>query len=129
LTDWNIRHSAALALDQLHWKPKTPADRIHYQVAQGQKELLSKKWELTQQILLDDVLLGDERSIEYGVYAFMELGGDEGILKLIDILEKSGNSMMAQAYFDCGHPGLMDAARSWADADGYRLETECSNCP
>ncbi len=58
----------------------------------------------------------------------MELGGDEGILKLIDILEKSGSGTIAQAYFDCGHPKLVDAAINWADANGYRLETECSNC-
>jgi hypothetical protein len=124
LSDWKVRCSAAQALDCFDWKPKTPSDRIHYLIAKGQNDLVLTEWELTQKVLFDDVLLGDKRSIEYGVYALIELGGDKMIPQLIDILQSNGEGIIAQVYYDSGHQRLMEAAGRWADMHGYRIESD-----
>jgi HEAT repeat protein len=127
LTDWEVRHSAAMALDSLGWKPVIPSNRIHYLYAKGQKDELLNEWELTNKILLNDIRSGTQKSIQNAVYAFIDLKGDYIIPQLIKILDSSGNPFIAQVYLGSRHQRLMEAATRWADRHGFHTLSETDN--
>jgi len=127
LTDWNVRRSAAMALDSLGWEPVIPSDRIHYLYAKGQKNELLNEWELTNKILLNDIRYGTQKSIQNAVYAFIDLGGNNIIPELMKILDSNGNVFIAQVYLDSGHQRLMEAAIKWADRHGSHMVPESAN--
>jgi HEAT repeat protein len=127
LTDLKARHSAAMALDSLEWKPVIPSNRIHYLYAKGQKNELLDEWELTNKILSDDLRSGTQKSIQNAVYAFIDLKGDYIIPELIKILDSTGDVFIAQVYLDSGHQELMEFARRWADRHGFNAASETNN--
>jgi hypothetical protein len=124
LSDWPVRGQAARALDTFHWKPQTPPDRIYYFIAKGQKDPLMSEWKPTETFLISRLLSGNKQLIEYGVNALIELGGDDIVPEMIDVLENNGTGLIAQAYYDSGHKQLMETAGNWADGHGYRLAIE-----
>jgi HEAT repeat protein len=119
LTDWKVRHSAAMALDSLGWKPVIPSNRIHYLYARGQKNELLNEWELTNKTLSDDLRSGKKKLIQYAVYAFIDLKRDYIVPDLIKILDSNGNLFIAQVYLGSRHQRLMEAATRWADRHGF----------
>jgi hypothetical protein len=127
LTDWEVRHSAAMALDSLGWKPVISSNRIHYLYAKGQKNELLNEWELTNKTLSDDLRSGKKQLIQYAVYAFIDLKGDYIIPDLIKILDSTGDVFIAQVYLDSGHQELMESARRWADRHGFSAASETNN--
>jgi len=121
LTDWEVRHSVAIALDSLEWRPVIPSNRTHYLYAKGQKDALLNEWELTNEILLNDMWSGTQKSIQYAVYAFIDLKGNYIMPDLIKILDSNGDVFIARVYLDSGHQRLMEAAIRWADRHGFDI--------
>jgi HEAT repeat protein len=121
LTDRDIRYHAATALDSLEWEPVVPSNRIHYLYAKGKTNELLDEWELTKKTLLDDMQSGQKKSIQNAVDAFIDLKGNTIIPELIDILERDGNILIAQAYLDSEYQMLMDAAIEWANRHGLNM--------
>jgi len=127
LTDWKIRHSAAMALDSLGWKPVIPSNRVHYLYARGQKNELLNEWELTNKTLSDDLRSGKKKLIQYAVYTFIDLKGDYIIPELIKILDSTGDVFIAKVYLDSGHQELMEFAKRWADRHEFNAASETNN--
>jgi HEAT repeat protein len=142
LTDWYCSEAVADALCRLDWKPESREARVHLLVAQRRGYELKQDWAATKEVLLNDVegkrpvanknrllaFLGfggseDEgktyRLIENALFAFVGLGNEEMIPLLMDKLNVKGSKTMAEAYLNCGHPELMNAARDWAQRHGY----------
>ncbi len=73
-------------------------------------------------------------SNNYGIivntlYAFIGIGKEEIIPELIEKLNTVGNKTTAEAYLNCGHSGLANAAKEWAWRHGYSISTGSGNAP
>lgn len=146
LMDWENGPEAARALTRLAWEPERSDDKVHYWVAVRDGDLLRKEWLITRKVLLDDVrgkehggvsrrfsklwrfLTGDRRDTEQryrrmrnALYAFVGIGKEEILSDLIKALHRRGDKTMAEAYLNCGHAKLSDAARKWASLHGYDI--------
>lgn len=145
LTCWRINETIEKLLSSIEWKPITEIDRIHQYVAKRNGNMLRENWNSTKSVLLDDVnsrpknaiskllagIFSDEKKnietnhydvIENALYAFVGVGNNEIITELIDGLDNNGNKVMAEAYLNCGHSELVDAAMSWAKRHGYNIQ-------
>lgn len=117
LLDWECRKESADALSRLGWHPKSDEDRVHFWVAKGNGNELRYHWNLTKAILLNDF----KSNVEYSLWSFIGIGNEEIIPILIEKLNKEGTKPMAEAYLNCGHPKLGNAAREWAAKHGYTV--------
>ena len=54
-------------------------------------------------------------------YGLMELGAPETVDALASALLRLGDLDMAEDFLNCGEPTLEQAAKDWADANGYRV--------
>ena len=70
-----------------------------------------------------DIQSDDQRKIENAVYTFLFLGKEEMIPMLIKILNTKGDKTMALNYLDSGNNELENAAKLWASAHGYKIQT------
>lgn len=138
LKDWESwpRYQAFNALSKLGWKPKTDEDNIHVLIAQTDTETreekikqLGENWNLTEKVLLADVESNNYRTIEYALCVFIAFGKEEIIPILIQKLNTKGNKTMAEAFLNCGHKELEDAAREWATRHGYTISTGPGHSP
>ncbi|MCU4137432.1 MAG: hypothetical protein MW689_001003 [Thermodesulfobacteria bacterium] len=121
LTYWEAKEDALKTLLAIGWSPKTEADKIHLWVAQHRNDLLEGNWEMTKRVLLKDIDSGDKKVIAYALYSFIALGKEEIIPVLIEKLNQKGTADMAEAYLNCGHEKLHDAAVDWAYRHGYSI--------
>lgn len=129
LDDWHSNAAVAKALDGLGWKPPSEKDRVHYLVARRDGTELMKDWETTQRILLADVESSSYRTIENALYAFIGIGNEEAIHVLVETLQSRGNKIMAEAYLNCRHKSLDEAARAWAKRNGYDVKASAGSSP
>ncbi len=130
LRDWDTKEDALdILVNLLRWSPKTQADRVHMWVAQHESELLRKNWEMTKRVLLKDIDTGDKDIIAYALYSFIAIGKEEIIPVLIRKLYQEGTKEMAEAYLNCGHKKLYEAAENWAYQHGYRVSSGGGSAP
>jgi HEAT repeat protein len=123
LPDWDAKDKLGAALKKLGWKPISDADHVYFWICNADGANLKTNWEETTRVLLADVQSSNQRKIENAVYAFVSLGKEDIVPKLIDILNTQGTKEMAETYLNSGHDGLDKAARSWAAAHGYQVST------
>jgi hypothetical protein len=123
LPDWDAKDKFGAALKKLGWRPKSDTDQVYLWICTSDGDNLKAQWEKTTRVLLADVKSRNQWKIENAVYAFVSLGREEIVPKLISILTKQGDKEMAETYLNCGHDGLDKAARSWAAAHGYQVST------
>ncbi len=98
LDDERISQEAVMALDKLNWRPVHWIDRIHYQIAKNETEMLLTQWERTYRVLRHQLSSGDKASIEYAVYALIVLKGETMIPKLMQMLKGKKDDRMALGY-------------------------------
>ena len=98
LDDESISQEAIMALDKLNWRPMHWIDRIHYQIAKNETDVLLTQWDRTYSILRHQLTSGDKESIEYAVYALIELRDETIIPQLMEILKGQEDVSMAQWY-------------------------------
>ena len=98
LDDESLSQEAIMALDKLNWRPVHWIDRIHYQIAKNETEMLLTQWDRTYRILRHQLTSGDKESIEYAVYALIALKGETMIPKLMQMLKGQKDESMAQGY-------------------------------
>jgi HEAT repeat protein len=121
LADWSSNQTVIEALSRLEWQPGSDEDRIHTFVARRQGDELRTSWNLSKEILMNDILTDDYWHVENAVNAFMGIGKEEIIPVLERLLDTKGSKTMAEAYLNCGHSALGDAARLWAKQHGYTI--------
>lgn len=112
----------AKALKKLHWKPQTEADTVHLLVAEKKAPELKQSWKRTQKVLLADIESPQYHNVENALIAFIGIGNTDILPILIEVLDTKGTKTMAEAYLNCRHPELENAARAWARKHGYRVE-------
>ena len=120
---------AAEMLSSLGWIPESDSDRIHFWVGLRNSEKLKENWNTTKDVLLKDVKSYNCLTIENALYAFVAIGKEEIIPKLIETLNEKGDKAMAEAYLNCGHSGLAEAAREWVSSHGYSISTGSGKAP
>ena len=59
--------------------------------------------------------------IENALFALIEMADETAIPHLIKGLERAGDRDVAQAFLNCGHEKLANAARAWASRQGYEI--------
>ncbi len=121
LQDWEARYEIAGALRQLQWQPTTEKERIYFLLSGGSDDGIDAQWDAVEKVLLDDLENGDERAVSFALFTFIYLGREEYVPKLIEVLWKRGSRNLAEAYLNCGHDKLADAASKWAVANGYMV--------
>ncbi|HHT9109043.1 MAG TPA: HEAT repeat domain-containing protein, partial [Candidatus Wunengus sp. YC64] len=104
-------------------------DIIHSYMARKDGDSLRRHWNIVKVVLLKDVESNDYGIIENTLYAFIGIGKEEIIPELIEKLNTKGGKTMAEAYLNCGHPELAEAAREWARRNGYSISTGSGNAP
>lgn len=131
LTDWNvgkgrvgdIQIEAANALSKMGWVPKNIRDTVHLATATKDKEWMLEQWTDTKRVLLDDVVSQEPNPLNNALLTFIRLGKDEVLPDLVSILEEQGRLPMANAFLRSGNDVLNSAARKWAAANGYVVDT------
>jgi HEAT repeat protein len=123
LPDWDANEFIWVALEQLGWQPKPGAEQLYFWIGKRDAQAINIAWEKNKQLLLADVKSGNRRKIENAVCTFVSLGKEEEVPALVRILNSQGNKQMAETYINCGHEGLAQAARSWAERHGYSIST------
>ena len=121
LQERDMSQLVAKTLRQLDWEPKSIEERVHFLVARRDKDQLVSIWDQTKRVLLKDAESGEYSHIQNALYAFIGIGKEEILPVLIDKLDSEGNKTMAEAFLNCGHPELRNAAVEWADRHGYRI--------
>lgn len=121
LQDWEARYEIAGALRQLQWQPTTEKERIYFLLSGGSDDGINAQWGAVEKVLMDDLDNGDERAVRFALYTFICLGREEYVPKLIEVLWERDSSKLAEAYLNCGHDKLAEAARKWALANGYMV--------
>lgn len=145
LQRWHVANYSSEILLKIGWQPQNDRERIHLFIAQRKGYELRKIWEITKSVLLQDIETKQLRTfknvfsifigfnvkdieskkykiIENALYAFIGIGKDEIIPILIKKLNDKGNKITAEAYLNCGHADLNEAARDWAKRHGYEIK-------
>ena len=123
LTNWYIKRPVSDALVQLGWKPNSLEEKIHWYIANEQKNELLKRWEDTKIVLISDIVSNEKQSVVNAVYSFIAIGKEEILSELTEILDVKGTVVMAETYLNSGNSILSDAAHRWAKEHGYHVIT------
>jgi HEAT repeat protein len=121
LRDWREGPGVAVRLRKLHWRAESMADSIHLWVAERDGKRLTRTWERTKRVLLEDVKSSEYIVIENAVYAFVCIGKDEIIRELKRVLDENGTKEMAEVFLNAGEDRLEKAAERWARERGYEI--------
>lgn len=123
LTDVPINRAVGEALHELSWEPQSDREQILFWVARRNGTDLQADWAKTQSVLLSEVDSGAPSNVQNALYAFINLGNAEVIPILKDRLAATYDVNVAEAFLNCGHPELEQAAETWAANNGYVVET------
>jgi HEAT repeat protein len=121
LPDWDFNAQLVSALEKLGWKPTTEAEEVYSWIGRKDSNRLKERWDQTRRILLADVSAEDRRRIENAVYSFVAIGESKILEDLVRILDDQGNTEIAETYLNSGNDQLHNAARAWADRNGYTI--------
>jgi len=131
LTEWevgkgrvgDIQIEAANALSKIGWVPTNIRDSVHLAAATKDKEWMLENWSDTKRVLLEDVVSQEPNPLNNALLTFIRLGKEEVLPDLVSILEEQGRLPMANAFLRSGNDVLNSAARKWAAANGYVVDT------
>jgi len=115
LSSWYARGTAAETLDVIGWKPENPIDRTYYFIAKGRREKLVADWDATRYVLLKKMQSGSESSRRYAINAFIAIGENSILPRLIDFLDKMGSEEIAAIYLGSKQADLVEAAKKWLE--------------
>ena len=122
LTRRDVALRAAKALTRLKYDPEGDSDWVHYQLAYGDRRELSRKPEVVKKVLLADLIVGqDPAEIENAVVGLLSFLDEKAIPELVKHLQTDGGKAAAEVYLKTAHAKLVEAARKWASANGYRV--------
>jgi HEAT repeat protein len=110
------------ALSRLDWNPVSDKEKVRWWVAKSDFKSLIKNWDITKKILLRDLESLEYVTVYNALSAFITTGKEEIIPEIILKLNTKGNEIMAEAYLNCGHPKLTEAAKDWAEKHGYSIK-------
>ncbi len=71
---------------------------------------LKSNWKITQKVLLADIESPHFHTVDNALKAFIGFGKADIIPVLLEVLEARGNKTMAEAYLNCRHRDLENAA-------------------
>jgi len=128
LTYWNSNEIVAEALSRLGWKPQSVYDKVHLWVARRWGGVLKMNWPFTKKVLLEDIE-SDYHAFENALFTFIAIGKEQIIPILIDKLDTVGNKAIAEAYLNCGHAELEEAARAWAAKHDFSVKAGTGSEP
>jgi hypothetical protein len=125
--DGSVRYGAVEALTQMGSKVGKPRsepvkETIHLLVELKARNTLMSMWNITKDVLLNDVRSNDHDVIEHALYAFIGIGNSKILPELIKTLNRDGTRAMAEAYLNCGNTDLQSAASNWAKNHGYIIQ-------
>jgi len=121
LLDKHYHRNAAAALDEAGWQPETKEERVHYYVAKGDIEHLLAIWDETKEVLLNEMDSEDSTIQEYAFTTLIRFDNEDIIHALIEKLNSKGDKTMALDYLNCGIYELEEAAKQWAEKNGYYI--------
>ena len=123
LPKWGAYNELIVAILNLSWKPQTEAEQVYAWAAKNNKGELLANWEQTRRILLSD--LKENYKTQRTISVFLELKKDDPVVvnSLLELLYKgdSSSESAAQAYLNCGHARLIDAAANWLVNKGQKV--------
>ena len=122
LTQWYTAQYTAPVLKQLKWKPRNNDDEIHYLVALRANNELHALWPDTKRILMDDISTRDTEKMSNALYAFIGIGKEEVIAKLLFVLDNWGTIQIAEAYLNSGNQKLVQGAVNWSKERGLEVQ-------
>ncbi|MBM4092723.1 MAG: HEAT repeat domain-containing protein, partial [Planctomycetes bacterium] len=138
LTDWDATDAARYmtstesaipeSLFCVGWRPNSMRDVVHLLIAERQRTLLLALWPAAKETMFQDVESSDRTVARNAVCALIGLGRPESVRDLLAILSSRGTVAMAELYLNSGHKPLEDAARRWAAARGFVVESK-QGCP
>lgn len=129
LPDCILSEAAANALQEIGWEPQSADDKVHYLVAKRDRLALAEMWPDAKRVLLKDVESNEYAVIENALQAFVSMGREEVIPELINVLAQKGTSAMAVVFLNCRNKQLRDAAREWANKNGYHIGSDDGGLP
>jgi HEAT repeat protein len=110
LPDWFNRSAIRSALTKFGWKPATQEQNVYWYIASREKQWLDSNQALVKRVLMSDANSADTKKFEHSVYAVLELGYDEQIPELANILRRQGTRAMAETIQNCDNKELAGAA-------------------
>ena len=123
LPKWGAYNELITAILKLGWKPQTEAEYVYVWAATNNRGELLANWEQTKRILLSD--LKNEYKAQRTIAVFLEMKKDDPavISSLLNLLRTGGSTSesAANAYLNCGHARLIDAAANWFVNKGYKV--------
>ena len=90
-------------------------------VAKKDRKGLTRNWEQTKQVLINDLKSDNLNTIETATYTFIGIGENETLNDMLRVLYQSGTKNLAQVYIDCGIDEISTLAKDWAHNQGYTL--------
>ncbi|MCP4370561.1 MAG: HEAT repeat domain-containing protein, partial [Deltaproteobacteria bacterium] len=123
LQDWYAGKTVANALSKLGWQPNSIEDKVHFLVAERKFNNLIMMWDQTKKVLSSDVMSNKFKVVNNATCAFLRIGKQEIIPRLLTALNQRGSKDMALVYLNSGHSDLQKAATDWAHLHGYTIST------
>ncbi|HON07963.1 MAG TPA: HEAT repeat domain-containing protein, partial [Verrucomicrobiota bacterium] len=111
LPNWDANNEICQALNNLGWTPKTDAEKVYFWIGNIDIKNLTNNWELTKQVLLNDLYQDDKRKVINAAYTFIALGRKDMISDLIEAL-KLKPEILTEAYMTSGKEELNKAVLS-----------------
>jgi len=124
LPDWDVGPTIYSTLVLFHWQPRSEREVLYQKIYRRDTAGLEEDWFQTKRVLLEDIKLGH---VEHSIRTFIAIGKEEGITDLTQVLQNHGNKQLAEAYLNCGHPKLRQAAERWAAEHSYTIYTNPGN--
>jgi len=122
LTQWYTAQYTAPVLKKLKWKPRSNEDEIHYLIALRANSELHALWSETKRILMKDISTRDTEKMSNALYAFIGIGKEEVIAKLLFVLDNWGTIQIAEAYLNSGNQKLINGAVNWSKEHGLEVQ-------
>lgn len=146
LTDWHVSQSVLPILRGQGWKPANERDVVHEHVARRDGKALRADLRGSAAVLMSDIRYEKQgglmqglrqafgvdpvpaefrkyRTIENALYAFIGLGQAEHLPQLVATLNATDDRTTAEAFLNCGHAQLAEAAREWARVRGFTINS------
>ena len=126
---WEAAEKAVEILTAIKWQPVTPEQRVHWEVARRERAYLDRNWDEAQAVLLADLATEEDEPIRNALYVFISMGREEAVSELEMTLRTTGGKVLAEAYLNCGHTQLAEAAKQWAHEHGYEITHTGGSAP
>ena len=133
LVVWSLRKSAGEALIDAGWQPVSSQDRIHLWLSDFDWATRQIQWRPQEgeidRILMADIQSDDFNRMQYAMFTVIKRADAEKVPALVERLKKRGSKDLAEAFLNCGHQPLREAAERWASANGLIVQTGSGSSP